>query len=126
MLRSSLRYPPRLHGQTLQLRRRGPDEAPERDDTNRNAQHVDNVVAVLLNVTAAASVGAAVLLCLEDTGELLRDEIAFEGASVLDVGGREASRGREEVDELENEETRESAAEVGDAAKKFVSIVATI
>jgi hypothetical protein len=59
-----------------------------------------------------------VLFSFSDTAECLRDEIALEGVEFRRSGGRFASSDGESVDEFEDEESREGAAEVADAVGK--------
>lgn len=79
------------------------------------------MLTVLRNVAGTAAIDAAVLLGFEYAAEGLRDEVALEGVWLRGAGGRVAGRDGEGVDELEDEETRESAAEVADAVE-FVSL----
>jgi hypothetical protein len=58
-----------------------------------------------------------VLFGFDDTAERLRDEIALEGVEFRRSGGRLASSDGESVDEFEDEESREGAAEVADAVR---------
>lgn len=59
------------------------------------------------------------LFGLGNTAERLRNEVAFEGVQFRGVGGRLASSDGESVDEFENEESREGAAEVADAVQEI-------
>ena len=52
-----------------------------------------------------------------DTAEWLCYKITLEGVEVRRSGGRLASSDGESVDEFEDEESRECAAEVADAVK---------
>lgn len=60
------------------------------------------------------------LLGFENTAERLRDEIALERLRFRRSGRRVACGDSESVDELENEESRECAAEVADAVNLLV------
>lgn len=60
------------------------------------------------------------LFGFNDTAERLCDEIAFEGVGFRRSGGRLASSDGESVDEFEDEESREGAAEVADAVEELV------
>ena len=57
------------------------------------------------------------LFGFNDTAEWLCDEIALEGVEFRRSSGRLASSDGEGVDEFEDEESREGAAEVADAVK---------
>lgn len=57
------------------------------------------------------------LFGFNDTAKRLRDEIALEGVEFRRSSGRLASSDGESVDEFEDEESREGAAEVADAVK---------
>ena len=57
------------------------------------------------------------LFGFNDTAEWLCDEITLEGVEFRRSGGRLASSDGESVDEFEDEESREGAAEVADAVK---------
>ena len=70
------------------------------------------------NVADSTAVDAAVLFGFSDTAERLCDEIALEGVEFRRSGGRLASSDGESVDEFEDEESREGAAEVADAVSK--------
>jgi len=78
----------------------------------------------LRDIAGSTAVDAAVLFGFNDTAEGLRDEIALEGVEFGRSGGRLASSDGESVDEFEDEESREGAAEVADAVK-FVSTLSS-
>jgi hypothetical protein len=71
----------------------------------------------LRDIAGSTAVDAAVLFGFNDTAEGLRDEIALEGVEFGRSSGRLASCDGESVDEFEDEESREGAAEVADAVK---------
>jgi hypothetical protein len=58
-----------------------------------------------------------VLFGFNNTAERLCDEIALESVEFGRSGGRLASSDGESVDEFEDEESREGAAEVADAVR---------
>jgi len=60
------------------------------------------------------------LLGFENAAERLCNEITLEGFRFGSAGGRVTSCDRESVDEFEDEESRESAAEIADAVKGLV------
>lgn len=93
---------PRPQRQPLQVQHLGSDEEHKRHDAKRHAQHVDEVVAVALDVAGPGGGEAALLVGLERAAE------RRHGAGL--AGGRRACRRGEGVDEAEDEEAREGAA----------------
>lgn len=67
------------------------------------------------DIAGSTAVDAAVLFGFNDTAKWLCDEIALKGVEFGRSGGRLASSDGEGVDEFEDEESREGAAEVADA-----------
>lgn len=67
------------------------------------------------NIANTTAVDAAVLFGFKDAAEGFGDEVAFEGIEIRGGGGRVAGGDGEVVDEFEDEEAREGAAEVADA-----------
>jgi hypothetical protein len=72
---------------------------------------------VLRDVAGSTAVDAAVLFGFNDTAERLRNEITLQRVEFRRSGGRLASSDGESVDEFEDEESREGAAEVADAVE---------
>lgn len=104
--------PPRPQRQRLQLHRRGSDIGPECHGPDDHAQDIRNVIPIDSNVARAASLDAAMLFHFCDAGKGGGDG----GGGCFERGGRRgAGSDGEGVDELEDEEAGESAAEVGDA-----------
>ena len=62
------------------------------------------------------------LFGFNDTAEWLCDEIALEGVEFRRSSGRLASSDGEGVDEFEDEESREGAAEVADAVRDISNL----
>ena len=77
---------------------------------------------ILRDITCATAINTAVFLSLQNAAERLRDQVAFEGFEFGSSGGRVASGDGESVNELENEESRESTAEVADAMKRLAEL----
>jgi hypothetical protein len=75
---------------------------------------------VLRDIASTAAVDTAVLLSFKDAAERLCDEISLQHVRFGSAGGRVAGRDGESVDEFEDEEAGESAAEVADAVKGLV------
>jgi len=75
---------------------------------------------ILRDVANAAAVDAAVLFGFEDATERLRNEISLERVRLGSAGGWVTGSDCESVDEFEDEEARECAAEVADAVKGLV------
>jgi hypothetical protein len=72
----------------------------------------------LRDIAGSTAVDAAVLFGLNDTAERPCDEIALKGVEFGGSGGRLASGDGESVDEFEDEESREGAAQIADAMEK--------
>jgi hypothetical protein len=72
---------------------------------------------ILRNVADSTTIDAAVLFGFGDTVEWRRDEVALEHVEFRRGSGRLASSDGESVDEFEDEESREGAAEVADAVE---------
>lgn len=111
--------PPRPQRQRLQFHRRGSDKGPECHGSDDDAQHIGDVVPIDGNVARAASLDAAVLLRFHDAREGGGDGV---GGSFRRGGRRGAGGDSEGVDEFEDEEAGEGAAEVGDAIGKWGSV----
>jgi hypothetical protein len=79
---------------------------------------------ILRNVADSTTIDAAVLFGFGDTVEWRRDEVALDHVEFRRGSGRLASSDGESVDEFEDEESGESAAEVADAVK-VISRVST-
>ncbi len=90
------------------------DVRHEGDDTQQDADDVDDVVAVPGHLARTAAVEAALLLGLERARKGLRDERALERRRRVRLA-RDASRDGEIVDQTQDEEARESATQIGDA-----------
>ena len=113
----TLRNPPRPQRQRLQLQRRGLDKAPERHNADDDTHDVHDVVAVGLDVADAAPLYAAVFLargCAREGRGVGQERAAEFGGQDVVWPGRCAGCFCEEVDEFEDEEAREGAAEIGD------------
>jgi len=94
------------------------NEPPKRDAADNHTHHICNVIPVALNITRAAAGDAAVLVGFEGAAEGRGDQGGGEGGRRGRGGGRrDAGRDCEVVDEFEDEEAREGAAEVGDAGE---------
>lgn len=107
--------PPRPQRQRLQLQRRRPYIRPKRHHTDDHADDVGDVIPIPLDHAFPTAVEASVFLCLESAGESRGDEVTLEGFQIRRRGrGRMAGGDGELVDELEDEEAGEGAAEVGD------------
>lgn len=116
---SSRNQPPRPQRQGLQPHCGRSDVQYKSDNTNDHTHHVGDVIPVPLDDTNPRAVNATVLLGFGHAGEGGGDEIAFEGLEIL--GGfqrRIARRGRKGVDEFEDEEAGECAAQVGNAVNE--------
>ena len=110
------RQPPRPQWQRLQLHSCRPYIRHESDDTDYHTHNVSDIISVSTDHAGSATVYAAVFFRFGDTGEGGSYEGPFEGGGVgRRVRGRITGGNSEGIDELEDEETREGAAEVGDA-----------
>lgn len=109
----STSQPPSLQRQSLQLQRSRSDESIKRDHPKYDTQHIHIVISISIHTTDATAINTAMLFALGDARKGLRDE----GTSKLfgRGGGWDAGGFGEAVDGFEDEESRESAAEVGDA-----------
>lgn len=74
------------------------------------------------DIACTAAIDTAVLLSFQDTAERLGNEIPLECVQFGSTGGWMASCDGEGVDELEDEESGESAAEVADAVIVLVKL----
>ena len=74
------------------------------------------------NIAGTATINTAVLLSLQHTTERLCNEISLECVQFGSTGGWVAGCDGEGVDELEDEESGEGAAEVADAVKRLVKL----
>ena len=109
---------PRSERQSLQFQGGRLDKGPEGHGSYDHTQDVGDVVAIPSDIAGSAAVDTAFLVCFQSAGEGGRDKGVFEG-----VGGRWRCRRYaggfcEEVDEFEDEEARECAAEVGHAGSR--------
>ena len=77
---------------------------------------------ILRDIASTAAVDTAVLLSFEDAAEGLCNEVSLQHVRFRSAGGWVASCDGEGVDELEDEEAGESAAEVADAVKMLVQL----
>jgi hypothetical protein len=91
----------------------GLDKAPESHYTNDDAEYVYNVIAIGGDVASSTSIDANVAVIFEGAREGLGDQVALEVGRWDGSGCTSCSC--EHVDEFEDEEAGESAAEVGDA-----------
>lgn len=105
-----LSNPPRPQRQTLQLQCLGLDEAPESDYANNDTKYIHNVISVSGDIASATSIDADMAVVLEGAGKGFGDQVTFE-VGRWDGGGCACCSG-EHVDEFENEEAGECAAEV--------------
>ena len=105
-----LSNPPRPQRQTLQLQCLGLNKAPESHYANDNAKHIDNIISISGDIASTASVDADMAIIFEGAGEGFSNQVAFE-VGWWDGGGC-ACCGGEHVDEFEDEEAGECAAEV--------------
>jgi hypothetical protein len=101
---------PRSQRQTLQLQCLGLDKAPESYYTDDNAEHIDNIISIGSDAAGSAAVHANMAIVLESAGEGFGDKITLEVGR--GDGGRCACCSGEHVDEFEDEEAGECAAEV--------------
>jgi hypothetical protein len=88
----------------------GLDEAPESHYTDDDAKHVDNVISIGSDTAGSAAVHANMAIVLEGAREGFGDKVTLEVGRR--DGGRCACCSGEHVDELEDEEAGECAAEV--------------
>jgi len=113
----SATQPPRLQRQPLQRQRPRPNKPHKRHHPHHDTYHIDNVISVLLDGADAAAFDTAVFVgfegAVEERGQGFGG-VEFEGEAGR-VGGRSAGGAGEVVDEFEDEEAGEGAAEVGDA-----------
>lgn len=72
---------------------------------------------ILRNIASTTAIDTAVLLDFLHAAERLCNEISLEGVHFGRIGGWVAGGDGESVDELEDEESGEGAAEVADAVK---------
>jgi hypothetical protein len=114
--------PPRPHRQRLQTPHDRLDVAPKRKHAHENAEHVDDVVAVGGDGAGATAVAAAQFVRFGDAGKGAGDGWALEEIGRRFGGGRRAGGDCEYVDEFEDEEFGECAAEVGYAVFSLVVI----
>ena len=75
---------------------------------------------ILRDIASTAAVDTAVLFSFKDAAERLCDEISLQHVRFGSAGGWVAGCDGEGVDELEDEEAGESAAEVADAVRRLV------
>lgn len=116
LLRIRIHKPPSPQRQSLQLQRRGTDIAPESYHADDDAKDIGDVIPIPGDIARARAGEAAGFLRLEDAGKGRGNEVAFEGREVFGgFEGRVAGGEGEVVDEFEDEEAGEGAAEVGDA-----------
>lgn len=116
LLRIQIHQPPSPQRQSLQLQRRGTDIAPESHHADDDAYNIGDVIPIPGDIARARAGEAAGFLRFEDAGEWRGDEVAFEGREVFGgFEGRVAGGEGEMVDEFENEEAGEGAAQIGDA-----------
>ncbi len=114
--RIRIHKPPSPQRQSLQLQRRGTDIAPKSHHADDDAKDIGDVIPIPGDIARARAGEAAGLLRFEDAGKGRGDEVAFEGREVFGrFEGRVAGGEGEVVDEFEDEEAGEGAAEVGDA-----------
>lgn len=119
---SSRNQPPRPQRQPLQPHRGRPDIQYKSDNANDHTHHIGDVIPIPLDDTNPRAIDATVLLGLGHAGEGGGDEIAFEGLEIL--GGfqrRITCGGSEGVDEFEDEEAGECAAQVGNAGDEVLA-----
>lgn len=113
--------PPRPQRQPLQLQRRRLNKPPKRNNTNNNTKDINDIIAIGIDPARAAALHTSVFLGLERAREGGGDEGGFEAGGRVGGGGRDAGGGGEEVDEFEDEEAWEGAAEVADTVIECVS-----
>jgi hypothetical protein len=77
---------------------------------------------ILRNITSTAAIDTAVLLSFQYTAERLCNEVSLECVQFGSTGGWVTGCDGESVDELEDEESGESAAEVADAVKGLIKL----
>ncbi len=110
--------PPCSERQRLQLHRRRSDIPPKRHYAYDHTHHIRHIITVSGDIADSAAVDASVLFGFGDAGEGGGDKRRFE---VCERGERRGAGGDgEEVDEFEDEEAGEGAAEVGDAGVVLV------
>jgi hypothetical protein len=109
----SASYPPRPQWQGLDPHDRRLNVSHKSDYANDNTQNIHNVITVPCDLVNTATVETSVLVCLASTSKCLGNGCAFEKASFGRISGWQTGSCSEHVDSLENEEARESAAEVG-------------
>ena len=118
-----IHQPPSPQRQPLQLHHRGPNKSPKRHNPHNHTNNISNIIPIPFHNAGACSLETRLFLCFQTAGKGGGDEVAFEGGG--EVFGRVEGRRRvagcegEVVDEFEDEEAGEGAAEVGDAG--FVS-----
>jgi hypothetical protein len=95
------------------------DEAPERYDTDDDADDVGNIVTVLCNIADTATVTTSMFVSFKRTREGLCDKVTFE-PELWRRQGRLARSVGKDVNKLEDEVAWESATEIGDAGSPLV------
>jgi hypothetical protein len=112
-----LSNPPSPQRQALQMQSLRLDKAPECNYTDNNTKHIDNIISISSNTASTASINTDMAVILQSARERFGDEIAFEVRR--GDGGRCACCGGEHVDEFEDEEAGECAAEVANTGRAW-------
>lgn len=112
LLSRSRHQPPRPQWQALELGGGGLDEHHEGGCANKYADDVGDIVPVTADLTGSATVDAAVLFGLDGAREGSSDEGPLQGVGRRGDSWRETSCLGEEINQLENENTRECATQV--------------
>jgi hypothetical protein len=94
----------------------GLNKAPESNYTNDNTKHIDNIISISSNTAGTTSIDTDMAVILKGAGERFGDQIAFE--VWRGDGGRCACCSGEHVDEFEDEEAGECAAEVANTGRE--------
>jgi hypothetical protein len=111
-----LSNPPSPQRQALQMQSLGLNKAPESNYTNDNTKHIDNIISISSNTAGTTSIDTDMAVILKGAGERFGDQIAFE--VWRGDGGRCACCSGEHVDEFEDEEAGECAAEVANTGRE--------
>jgi hypothetical protein len=77
---------------------------------------------ILRDIASTAAVDTAVLLSFKDAAERLCNEVSLQHVRFGSAGGWVAGCDGEGIDEFEDEEAGESAAEVADAGGRLVQL----
>lgn len=115
--------PPSTHRQSLQHQRLRSDEPDESHHAHHNANHIDDVIPIRVHPACSTTINTPMLVCLQRAVKRRghRRHAVLEGLGERWDRGRDAGGDGEVVDELEDEEAGEGAAEVRDAVGTCVS-----